>query len=165
MPKPRRRPSLPPQGDTGPNTPAQLKGAEIIEVVEDSGAVFRRKHTDHALEIMAREGEISVRQRDAGLKLHALYCCTEMSPDASFTRVYVDVSPNPSAVSVALAERQSRFAAISRYIPTVLKGVVDHVVLRGHILSEGYSRDEHAESLHRVQLDIALDIIVKKLGI
>ncbi len=161
----RKPPLLPPQGDVGPNTAAQRKGAVILRVTEDSGAVFRRKRRDHALEIMAKSGKLSERQCAAGLKLHALYCATEMGPDAAFTRVYVDTSPNPAAVALAQTEKITRFIALFRHVPQALKGPVWHVAIKGHQLRAGYSRDGKDASMHQAQLQVALDILANFLGV
>ena len=165
MAKRKRKPILPPQGDTGPNTAAQRAGAVILNVTEDSGAVFRRKRRDHALEIMASTGKISDRQCAAGLRLHELWCRTEMTGDAPFTKCYVDNSPNPSAVVAAQIERVAAFTALSKHIPAALRGPVEHVAIRGRLLRSGYSRDSKAASMHCAQLQVALDILANHLGI
>ena len=160
-----KKTTLPPQGDIGPNTPAQRKGAVILNVTEDSGAVFRRKRRDHALEIMAASGKLSERQCAAGLRLHTLWCRTEMTGDAPFTKAYVDTSPNPSAVVAAQIERVAAFIAVARHIPAALRGPVEHVALKGKLLRDGYSRDGKDASMHQVQLQVALDILANFLGV
>lgn len=162
------------QGDTGPMTAAQMEGAVLLSIREDNGAEFRRKRRDHALEIMAstkclngkpKQAEISTRQRDAGLRLHALHCVTEMSPDASFTRVYVDASPNPGAVALAQAERLAKFIELSRHIPRGMSGVVWHVAIRSRQLRDGFSRDGRDAQTHCAQLQVALDILANHLSL
>ena len=165
MAKRKREPTLPPQGDTGPDTAAQRAGTVILVVTEDSGTVFRRKRRDHALEIMADSGRISDRQCAAGLELHELWCKTEMTGDAPFTKAYVDNSPNPSAVVAAQIERVTKFTALSKHIPAALRGPVEHVAIKGRLLRSGYSLDSKDASMHCAQLQVALDILANHLGI
>ena len=165
MPRRRRKsPALLPQGDTGPNTEAQRAGAHIEAYTEDSGAVFRRKRRDHVLVIMAKAGKLSERQCAAGLRLHTLWCRTEMTGDASFTKCYVDTSPNPSAVVAAQIERVAAFSAAYKHIPPALRGPVDHVAIRGRALRDGFSRDSLDASMHSAQLKVALDILANHPG-
>ena len=166
MPRRKRKPlSLPPQGETGPDTAAQRAGAHIGVYAEDSGAVFRRKRRDHPLEVLAANNKISSRQCAAGLRLHEAYCITEMGPDAAFTRDYVDTSPNPAAVALAQTERITRFVAIFRHVPAAMKGVVWHVAINGKQLRAGFSRDGKEASSHCAQLQVALDLVANHLGI
>ena len=166
MPRRKRKPhALPPQGDIGPDTPAQRAGAVILNVIEDSGAVFRRKRKDHPLEVMVVAGKISARQCAAGLKLHEAYCRTEMGPDSAFTRDFVDTSPNPSAVALAQTESITRFIAIFRHVPPAMKPVVWHVAINGKPLRAGFSRSGKEASGHCAQLQVALDLVANHLGI
>ena len=161
----KRSVTLPPQGDIGPDTKAQRAGSVVLNVTADSGTVFRRKRRDHALEIMASTGKISDRQCAAGLRLHDLWCLTEMTGDAPFTKVYVDSSLNPSAVVTAQIERVAAFTALSKHIPAALRGPVEHVAIKGRLLRSGYSRDSKDASMHCAQLQVALDILANHLGI
>jgi len=156
---------LPPQGDTGPDTPAQREGAVILNVTEDSGAVFRRKRRDHPLEVLAANIKISARQCAAGLKLHEAYCKTQMGPDSAFTREFVDTSPDPAAVALAQTERIARFTALFRHVPAAMKGVVWHVALNGKQLRAGFSRDSKEAASHCAQLQVALDLVANHIGI
>ena len=153
------------QGDVGPMMEAQMNGAVMITVREDNGAEFRRKRRDHALEIMRNNGAINHRQCAAGLKLHERYCVTEMGPDAAFTRVYVDASPNPGAVALAQAERLGKFIELSREIPRGMAGVVWHVAIRSRQLRDGFSRDGRDAQAHCAQLQVALDILANHLSL
>lgn len=160
----RKRPYRPPvQGDIGPDTKAQRKGAVVTYFREDNGLEYRRRRRDHALEIMRSAATISARQCAAGLKLHELWCITEMTGDAPFTKVYVDTSPNPAAVAVAQAERLAAFVALSKHIPAALRGPVDHVAIKGRQLRDGYSRDSKDASSHAAQLQVGLDILANEL--
>lgn len=160
------------QGDIGPKTPAALAGTTIMVFREDNGAEFRRKYRDHALEIMARskhrngkprQPEISTRQRDAGLRLHEAYCRTELSGDAPFTKVYVDVSPDPSAVALSQAERVTEYAKLMSEIPSDLRGPVWHVAVMSKMLRAGYSKDGKEAAMHKAQLQVALDLLANHL--
>ena len=171
--KKKRPVTLPPHGDIGPDTPAQRAGAVYLVDVLPSGQKIQRKRRLHALEIMAasehqngkrKKAEISARQCAAGLRLHDLWCLTEMTGDAPFTKVYVDTSPNPSAVVAAQIERVAAFTALSRHIPTVLRGPVEHVAIKSRQLRDGYSRDGKDASEHCAQLQAALDILADHLG-
>jgi len=166
MAKRKRRPYQPPvQGEVGPITPAQMKGAVILTLREKNGTEFRRKRRDHALEILHKGGKINARQCAAGLRLHELYCITEMGPDAAFTRVYVDTTANPSAVALAQAERLTKFIELSREIPRGMSGVVWHVAIKGRQLRDGYSRDSKDAGVHCAQLQVALDVLANHLRI
>ena len=165
MPKPRRKPSPPPQGDTGPDTPAQRNGADVITYREKNGAEYRRKRRKHALEIMHGAGKINARQCAAGIKLHELHCIVEMTGDAPFTKCYVDTSPNPSAVSLVQAERLSGFVDLFRHVPSAFKSVVWHVAIHGKQLRAGFSRDGRAAQAHKAQLQVALDLLANRLNI
>lgn len=141
---------------------------------EDNGAEFRRKHRDHVLEIMAsskrrngkaKQPEISTRQRDAGLRLHEAYCRTELSGDAPFTKVYVDVSPDPAAVALAQAERVTEYAILMAKVPQNMRGPVWHVAVMSKFLRSGYSKDGKEASMHKAQLQVALDLLANHLRI
>lgn len=175
MTKPRsKKPVTLPQGDIGPDTPAQMAGAVVLSIVEDSGAEFLRKRKDHALEIMAgskhlngkpKKPEISARQCAAGLELHGLWCTTFKTGDAPFTKVFVDTSPNPAAVALMKAERVTKYKNLKEHIPKALLGPIGHVVLKGQLLLDGYSRDEKEALCHTAMLQVALDILGNELGI
>ena len=166
MAKRRRKPyTPPPQGDTGPDTAAQRRGAIIINFREDNGTVYRRKRRDHALEIYLRAGKLSARQAAAGMELLERHCMTELSAESAFSRIHVDSSPDPARVALVQAQRLTAFAELSKHIPRGCRGPVEHVCIRGRVLSDGYSRDEKDESSHLAILAVALDILANVLRI
>ncbi len=145
-----------------------MKDAKIHHIREDSGAVFRRKSRRHALEIMAAKGEISRRQRDAGLKLHEVFCMTELSPPSAFTRDFIDANPQPGAATAAKADRVSRFNAKARHVPKECQRVVQHTVIEGKRLRcrrGPLSRDSYQAAAHRALLHKALDILADQFGV
>ena len=145
-----------------------MKDARIRHISEDSGAVFRRKSRRHALEIMAAKGEISRRQRDAGLKLHEVFCMTELSPPSAFTRGFVDANPIPGAATAMKADRVTKFNDKARCIPEDCQRVIEHVVIRGRRLRcrrGPLSRDSYQAAAHRALLHKALDILADQFGL
>ena len=50
MAKHRRKPYLPPSGDTGPDTAAQRAGAVYLTDVEANGQQYLRKRREHILD-------------------------------------------------------------------------------------------------------------------
>ena len=166
MPRRRRRPV--PPGHVGPQTAAQMKDAKIHDIREDSGAVFRQKSRRHALEIMAAKSELSDRQCEAGLRLHAVHCMTELSPPSAFARGFVDVTPIPGAATAMKADRVTRYNDKARCIPKDCQRVVQHVVIEGRRLRcrrGPLSRDSYQAAEHRAQLRQALDILAEKFGV
>ena len=166
MPRRRRQPV--PPGHVGPQTAAQMKNAEIRHIREDSGAVYLRKHRLHALEIMAAKSEISRRQCDAGLKLHEVFCTTELSPPSAFARGFVDANPQPGAATAMKADRVTRYNDKARCIPKDCARVVAHVVIEGKRLRcrrGPLSRDSYQAAAHRALLHKALDILADQFGL
>ncbi len=156
----KRKPYKPPlQGDIGPQTAAQSAGASIRVRREDNGTETRYKRRSHALEVMFAAGKISERQREAGLALFKAYCITQMTGDAPFTKVYVDVSPNPANVALMQTERAQKFTELSRHIPKALRGPVWHVAIHNKHLRRGYSRNGNDAQVHTSMLQVALDLV------
>ena len=164
MPRIKPLRELPPQGDVGPQTDAQLAGAEIFTYRADSGARFRIKRRRHILEIMYEGGKLTFRQCRAGMALHGRYCKTQLSAESAFSRVFVDASPRPGDAAVKQAERVADLAKLSRHIPKGMREVVWHVAVLGQPLRRGFSRDGKEASMHSAMLKVALDLLANALG-
>lgn len=166
MAKRRRQPSAPPpQGDIGPDAPAQRAGATITVHREANGADFRRKRREHPLEVMLAGGRISQRQCIAGLRLHSLWCLTELSGECAFSRVKVDTSSRADDSTVAQLEHIARYVALAKHVPRALKGPVEHVAIRGRHLRDGYSRNGMDAASHAAMMMVALDLVANEMGV
>jgi len=168
-----KRAELPPYGDTGPQTEAQLAGAEVVEWIEKNGQRTRSKHRKHILEIMARPRQAGRRaiparitpiQLAAGLALVNAFEATQKSPDLAWTRIYVDSTPRPGDAVVIQIDAQSTVVAITRCIPRECWPVVNHVCRWGLAIKPGLTKNSARADEHLMQLRRALDIVAKRLG-
>jgi hypothetical protein len=150
-------------GDTGPDTAAQMQGAEIRRQDIGSGAVLRYKRRWHVLELMHKRAAISARQRDSGMELHARYERTGLSPASAFTKVQVDTTPDWDAITLGQIERQHAFTRLSRHVPKAFQKPVWHVCIEGKELKDGLARDAMEQSSMMAQLQVALDILANEL--
>lgn len=139
MARKKRKATLPPSGDIGPDTEAQRDGA-IYPVDTKTGA--RRKFREHVLDRLARRrgnkrALITKRQCAAGLALLEKYERTMLSPPPAWTRDFVDASPIPGDVNVARLVAQTRFERIHDVVPMPSRPVVFQVVCEGRSIRPG----------------------------
>ncbi len=166
----RRQPSLPPSGDTGPDTAAQRAGAVFITDIEINGQQFVRKRREHILDKMARGNRkrpamISARQCASGLELNKRYCETMRSPPSAFTRPYVDCAPNAALVVLHQCEAIERYERLTRHIPRGMGKIVFAVCCEGRSIRPGVTRDKMRANRLCAQLRAALDILGNELGL
>ncbi len=166
----RRQPSLPPQGDTGPDTPSQRAGAVILNVTEGGGAVFRRKRRDgHLLKMTRPNGDgksiITMRQAEAGMKLEEAWNATERSPGPAWTRVYVDCSPRPGDVNTNKLEASRAYEDLRMVIPRDCRKVVEAVCCAGYSIKPGLTNDSRRAGTLKYQLRRGLGILARELKI
>ncbi len=170
MAKKRKRVTLLPQGDTGPDTPAQRAGAVILEVQEGGGAVFRRKrHDNHLIKMATGNGKraaiITMRQAAAGMKLEEAWNATERSPGPAWTRVFVDCTPRPGDVDTAKLEAAGAYADLRMVIPRDCRRVVEAVCCAGYSIKPGLTNDTRRAGTLKYQLRRGLDILARELKI
>ena len=126
------------------------------------------KRRRHVLEVMAAKCELSDRQCEAGLRLQALHCMTQLSAPSAFVRDFVDANPQPGAATAAKADRVSRFNDKARHVPKDCQRVIEHVVIQGRRLRcrrGPLSRDSYQAAAHRALLHKALDILADQFGL
>ncbi len=170
MAKRKHQPTLPPSGDTGPDTPAQRAGAAYITDIEINGQQFLRKRREHILDKMARGNRkrsamISARQCASGLELNKRYCETMRSPPSAFIRPYVDCAPNPALVVLHQLEAVERLVRLTRHIPHGMEPIVFAVCCEGRSIRPGVTRDRMRADSLCAQLQVALDILGNELGL
>ena len=165
MPRRKRKtPSLPPYGDTGPDTEAQRAGTRIIRRTEANGQVLQRRDRRHIIEIMAqgtrrRPAMISARQSASGMKLVDTYEATELSGSPAWTKVQVDSTPRPDDATISKIHAQWELAQARKAIPRQCLAVVqavcrDNVSIRPG-LTKSPSRAKELLAVLREGLDAA----------
>ena len=165
-------PAPPPQGDIGPDTPAQRRCARIVTIREPNGAVFQRRFIEHPLDTLIatthrngakKDPEISQRQYLAGDELLKAFCETQLSGASAFTKDFVDSSPDYDAMVLKNTERSSRFGELYYALPADLRPAVNHVILLGLPPRSGLSQTTRDAMLTLPVLQIALDLTANRL--
>lgn len=167
----KRKAKEPPlSGDIGPQTEAQMSGAEVHRLKSDTGRGLRRKYRRHILERMHKPERktwpslITERQMLAGLELHSAWCETQRSPDSAFSRIYVDSSPRPGDASVLAVQRLFDYAALMDMVPGDCRRIVEHVCCDNRAIRDGCARNRREALGHLSQLQVALDILANEMG-
>ena len=156
QPPRRQQPDVPTQGDIGPDTPAQRRGAQIIELPVGGGKV-QRKRRSHLLDRMHRRGDLTRRQVAAGIEYLNRWEATWRTPPPAWTRDHVDKSPRPGDVSVASLEAKGHFLELSQWVERDARWIVNAVVLQEApirpTLTDNYEKGERIKARLREQLN------------
>lgn len=153
---------MPDQGDTGPDTPAQMNGHQVVPMMI-GGTRYLRKRRVRALTLLLRRGHIERHHEAAGFVIAERYEDTLRSPECAWTRAFVDSSPRPGDVNVAMLEAKRRWADLSRHISREARPVVMAVCCHDIPLS----RFTVPARVHawRVILRQSLEDVAKELGL
>ena len=162
--------TMPKQGDTGPDTPAQRAGAVVLEVQDGGGPVFCRKRRDnHLIKMATPNGKrcaiITMRQAAAGIKLEEAWNNTELSPGPAWTRVYVDCTPRPGDVDTNKLEASRAYSDLRMLIPKDCRHVVEAVCCAGYSIKPGLTNDTRRSATLKYRLRRGLGVLARELKI
>ena len=115
------------QGDWGPRTAAQMRGAVIVPVEGDNPNGVARKFREGPIQRMARLAIMSLRQYQAAQEISDAWCECEMLSSGGELKEHVDTSPNPASVVAAQADALSRLNRAVKAVPPKHRYVVEWV--------------------------------------
>ncbi len=154
-------------GDVGPQTPAQLRGAEIVERVE-GGARIRLKRRVLAIEELARStrrrpARITPRQLAAGLALRDAWEETQRLGEVSWARVRVDGGRLNDGVLRRLGAQRA-YGRLLDAVDPADRGAVTAIVIYG-IRPREFAGSGSGAALALAALRRGLDAIADALGL
>lgn len=136
MPAGRRKPHNPAAehsaarvSDYGPATPAAMAGAKVELFTGPDGVATPVKVRFGLINDYARQGVLTQHQHAAALAILDAHEATLRSPE--WLGVFVDKSPDPSAVAVNQAEALTKLAKLAK-LASIYWPVVRLVVIDGH---------------------------------
>jgi len=159
----RARPSPPPPlaYDLGSPTEAATRGTTVEPVPDDAnGRKRRRRRSPWLYEPLSNS--LDAAQANAADALSEAWEATQTSPPA-IQEVRVDTCLNPSAIIAQQIARASAFSSLYCAVPAELRPVVEHVVLEGRAIRDGYARDGHKAARALTQLRAGLDKVAKRM--
>jgi len=160
MPKARRKPSTPAMPahwyDTGPETEAQMRGAEL-RVIKGDRAGGKRKFRSHEIDRLHAAGHLSVDQHRIAEAMLCAYLLQFTSPSGE---IKVDRTPQPDLATVLQVHRMDRYARLVAGVPDRCLYAVRCVIERGHSLwTLCPTRNLAKWQLHLCNLHEALDAV------
>jgi len=149
-------------GDHGTGTIAAMAGTVVEEITNEKGEnpnhVARRLRVER-IEDMARRGQISLRQYQAGKELRDAWCGVEKLSSGSELKERVQSSPKPDATIAVQTDAMSRYKHAMDAVPGDMRYVIEHVCFENlplHMLP-GIS------GMHSANLKVALDRVANKM--
>lgn len=158
-----------PQGDVGPETAAQMQGAEVIPL-RTRGGDWRVKIRRHPLEWMAkpqgkrRAALITPRQRNSGMHVAELAERLEATGEAPWFRPYVDKPGARGERLIYAIDDWHVLRLLMRRVPRESLAIVNHVVLRGRTIRPGFTNREATARVMTQRLCDVLDDWADFLG-
>ncbi len=170
MVKNKRKPTLPPQGDTGPDTEAQRALAIIRTVVEKNGTRWQQKFNDCVISRMAqpngsRAAMITPLHAAAGIQFLEAWLGTQLSGSPAWTRDYVQTSPNYGSVDAARLDAMAKWSRIRSLIPKDTRNLVDRVCCGETTITRIAHGDNRRIGRLKSRLRRGLGVLAKELGI
>lgn len=156
-----------PQGDTGPETPAQMHNADIVPMHKGNWYFKRRLHP---LDRMARpygkrrDADITARERNAGIEVVNLHEATERSGGPAWNKVYVDSSPKPGDIDVKRLEAETKLRRMWAEVPREARPIVNHVIVHRGMIRREFTNDPQRQEYWLGQLRSVLKTWAKILG-
>ncbi len=154
-------------GDHGPNTKAQMSGAEVVPVKGDNPNGVGQKRRENVLARMhgdmGKSGGISLRQYQAGMEIQEAYCgCEKLSSgNSDYSKPIVDSSPRPDMFMEKQVDAVSRLARAMAGVPSNMQYVIEHVCWHNQPVAK-LSKGRNL-GMHRANLKVALDLVANRL--
>ena len=137
----------------------------VLEPLAGDANKRRRRREIHPLDVMEKKHMLTPWQADAGRKLLDAWEATMTTPSGDYADPRVDTTPNPEARTTALLVRQERFAKMRKAMPRESQGLVEHVVMQGRYLRDGFAKNARDTRIYLDQLRLALDVLADHLGL
>lgn len=91
------------------------------------------------IDVYLARGWIDAGQHNMAKRLREAYEGTQRGPEA-IQKVQVDSTPDHGARVVADVEAIMKLVSLTKYLPSETLNVVEHVIYRGRMLEDGFSR-------------------------
>lgn len=119
-------------GDIGPDTPAQMYGANVVVATGENPNNIRQKRRENILERMHKNGTISIRQLQAGQEIQIAFCnCERLSSGSSdYARPIVDNTPVPDRFIDRQVNAHTKLKFAMASVPSIARADIESVCWR-----------------------------------
>jgi len=146
-------------GDIGPQTAAQMAGAEIVAAEGDNPNGRVQKRRENVLTRMHRNRTLTMRQFQAGQEIQEAYCgCERLSSgNSDYSKPIVDSSPVPDRFIDRQVDAHTRLKLAMSRVPAQSRAAVEAVCW--------HNQQVKNEPMTRAALKIALNRVADMMGL